>query len=124
MECHIDFPAFGAILVSFLHSFISYLFTSLCLSKVIAILPSIYIHKTFNPTALNTSDIKSYSIVGTKDSERKRRLIIPYNSSRTKRKSGLKVKRMRTAEIYIRLNDRIAVELENFFFVHLLVVRH
>lgn len=84
----------------------------------------IYIHKTFNPTALNTSDIKSYSIVGTKDSERKRRLIIPYNSSRTKRKSGLKVKRMRTAEIYIRLNDRIAVELENFFFVHLLVVRH
>lgn len=44
-----------AVLASFLR------FLSLCLSKVIAILPSI--RKTFNLAPLNTSDIKSYSIV-------------------------------------------------------------
>jgi len=95
-------------------------FLSLCLFRVIAILPGI--RKTFNLAPLNTSDIKSYSIVRAEEWER--RLIIFYGSL-------LKQKGNRAGsganEIRGDVSGQtigIAVVSGDFFSVRLLVGRH
>jgi len=87
-------------------------FLSLCLFKVIAILPGI--RKTFNLAPLNTSDIKSYSIVRAEEWER--RLIILYGSLLgQKRKSGRKWSEWDQGRC-IRSNGRNSSRIGRFFF--------